>query len=51
VLGTLRENGLAEGIVEFKSGKEVTKMFEMLDGPMRKHIGYFNPAANAAHAT
>ena len=44
-LDTLRSTGLAQGIVEFNSGREVTNMFEMLDGPMEKLIGYFNPGA------
>ena len=43
-LHTLRTTGLADGIVEFKSGEQVRNMFEMLDGPMDRHVGYFNPA-------
>lgn len=44
-LDTLRKNGLAEGVVEFKSGKEVTNAWEMFDGPMEGAVGYFNPAS------
>lgn len=47
-LKTLRENGLADGVVEFKSGKEITHQFEMLDGPMEGITGYFNPASVSA---
>ena len=44
-LETLRKNGLADGVVEFKSGREVTNAWEMFDGPMEGEIGYFNPAS------
>jgi hypothetical protein len=44
-LETLRRNGLAEGVVEFKSGKEVSRMWEMFDGPMSGSVGYFNPSS------
>ena len=44
-LETLKKTGLAEGIVELNSGKEVTKRWEMLDGPMEGCVGYFNPAS------
>ena len=44
-LETLRRNGLAEGVVEFKSGEEVTRMWEMFDGPMSGSVGYFNPSS------
>jgi hypothetical protein len=44
-LETLRRNGLADGVVEFKSGKEVTRMWEMFDGPMSGSVGYFNPSS------
>jgi hypothetical protein len=38
-------NGLAEGIIKFKSGKEITKIWEVLDGPMEGLVGYFNPTS------
>jgi hypothetical protein len=44
-LNTLKKNDLAEGVVEFKAGKEITDMFEMLDGPMEGSVGYYNPAS------
>ena len=44
-LETLKENGLADGVVEFKSGKDITNMYEMFDGPMENCVGYFNPAS------
>lgn len=40
---TLRDQGLDKGLIEFKSGKEITEMFEMIDGPMEGEIGYYNP--------
>ena len=44
-LDTLRKTCLANGIVEFHSGKEITAKFPMLDGPMEAVVGYFNPAS------
>ena len=44
-LDTLKKNGLADGIIEFKSGKEITEKWEMLDGPMEGSVGYFNPTS------
>jgi hypothetical protein len=44
-LDTLRKNGLADGVVEFKSGKDVTNMWEMFDGPMTGSVGYYNPSS------
>ena len=44
-LETLRKTGLADGCVEFKSGADVTMMWEMIDGPMKGEIGYFNPSS------
>ena len=44
-LDTLKKNGLAEGVVEFHSGKEITDMFEMIDGQMEDSVGYYNPAS------
>lgn len=44
-LETLRNSGLADGVIEFKSGQEITEKWEMLDGPMEGSIGYFNPAS------
>lgn len=44
-LDTLRKYGLAQGVVEFKSGQEVTNTWEMFDGPMKGSVGYFNPAS------
>jgi len=38
----LKKIGIADGIVELNSGKEVANLFEMLDGPMEGHVGYFN---------
>ena len=38
-------NGLADGIIEFKSGKEITEKWEMFDGPMEGSVGYFNPTS------
>jgi len=46
-LETLRRNGLAEGVVEFKSGTDITDMYEMFDGPLENCVGYFNPASVA----
>lgn len=45
VLETLRKTGLAEGIVEYKGGREVTESFNMIDGAMENYSGYFNPTA------
>jgi hypothetical protein len=44
-LDTLRKNGLADGVVEFKSGRDVTSMWEMFDGPMTGSVGYYNPSS------
>lgn len=44
-LETLKMNGLADGVVEFNSGKAITDMYEMFDGPMENCVGYFNPAS------
>jgi len=44
-LETLKKNGLADGVIEFKSGKEITQKWEMLDGPMDGSVGYFNPVS------
>jgi hypothetical protein len=44
-LETLKNNNLADGLIEFKSGKEITEMYEMFDGPMEGSVGYFNPAS------
>ena len=38
-------NGLADGVIEFKSGKEITQKWEILDGPMEGSVGYFNPTS------
>jgi len=48
-LATLRKNGLVDGVIEFKSGKEVTDRWEMFDGPMEGSVGYFNPMAVAPY--
>lgn len=44
-LETLKKNGLADGVIEFKSGKEITEKWEMFDGPMEGSVGYFNPTS------
>jgi len=44
-LDTLKKNGLAEGVIEFKSGKEITEKYPMFDGPMDQSVGYYNPAS------
>jgi hypothetical protein len=44
-LQTLRAQGLDHGCIEFTSGKQITEMFEMFDGPMEDEIGYFNPSS------
>jgi hypothetical protein len=44
-LETLKKTGLATGVVELKSGKDVTERWEMLDGPMEGSVGYFNPSS------
>jgi hypothetical protein len=44
-LDTLKANGLADGVIEFKSGKEITENYEMFDGPMEGTVGYFNPTS------
>ena len=44
-LETLKKAGLAKGVLELKSGKDVTERWEMLDGPMEGSVGYFNPAS------
>ena len=44
-LETLKKNGLADGVVEFNSGKDITNMYEMFDGPMENCVGYFKPAS------
>jgi hypothetical protein len=48
-LDTLRKNGLADGVVEFKSGRDVTNMWEMFDGPMTGSVGYYNPSSVLLH--
>jgi len=44
VLDNLKKSGI-DGLVEFNSGQDVTHRFEMLDGPMTKQKGYFNPTS------
>jgi hypothetical protein len=44
-LNTLKKNGLAEGVVEFASGREITDMWDMFDGPMDDSVGYYNPTS------
>lgn len=44
VLNNLKKSGI-DDLVEFNSSKDVTNMFEMLDGPMTKQKGYFNPTS------
>jgi len=41
----LLESYGVKGLIKLDSGKEVTEMFEMIDGPMTHQKGYFNPTS------
>jgi hypothetical protein len=44
-LNTLRKNGLADGIIEFSCGEEITRMYPMINGPLERLKGYYNPSS------